>query len=132
MSELLRIESLAVGYGDFQAVFGIDLSVAEAETVSIIGANGAGKSTLLKAIVGLVEPIRGDIFFDGTVDHVAPSASSCRRRNCPGTRRTPNLPVAERRGEHRHRRRCRSTWTVEQADGSRCLSAARPAAEAQR
>ncbi len=65
MSELLRIESLDAGYGDFQAVFGIDLSVSDAETVSIIGANGAGKSTLLKAIVGLVEPMRGDIFFDG-------------------------------------------------------------------
>ena len=65
MSELLRIEALDVGYGDFQALFGVNLEVAEAETVSIIGANGAGKSTLLKAIVGLVAPMRGDIMFDG-------------------------------------------------------------------
>ncbi len=67
MSDLLRIDRLDVGYGDFQALFGIALSIAEAETVSIIGANGAGKSTLLKAIVGLVAPMRGDIYFDGTV-----------------------------------------------------------------
>jgi branched-chain amino acid transport system ATP-binding protein len=66
MSHLLRIDELDVGYGDFQALFGIALSIAEAETVSIIGANGAGKSTLLKAIVGLVAPMRGDIYFDGT------------------------------------------------------------------
>ena len=66
MSDLLRIDDLDVGYGDFQALFGISLSIAEAETVSIIGANGAGKSTLLKAIVGLVAPMRGDIYFDGT------------------------------------------------------------------
>jgi branched-chain amino acid transport system ATP-binding protein len=65
MSELLRIDGLDVGYGDFQALFGINLSVGEAETVSMIGANGAGKSTLLKAIVGLVAPMRGDILFDG-------------------------------------------------------------------
>jgi len=65
VSELLRIEALDVGYGDFQALFGVNLDVAEAETVSIIGANGAGKSTLLKAIVGLVAPMRGDILFDG-------------------------------------------------------------------
>jgi branched-chain amino acid transport system ATP-binding protein len=65
MSDLLRIDDLDVGYGDFQALFGISLSIAEAETVSIIGANGAGKSTLLKAIVGLVAPMRGDIYFDG-------------------------------------------------------------------
>ncbi len=66
MSDLLRIDGLDAGYGDFQALFGIALSIAEAETVSIIGANGAGKSTLLKAIVGLVTPMRGDVYFDGT------------------------------------------------------------------
>jgi branched-chain amino acid transport system ATP-binding protein len=62
---LLHLDHLDIGYGDFQALFGVDLHVAEAETVSIIGANGAGKSTLLKAIVGLVQPMRGDIRFDG-------------------------------------------------------------------
>ena len=62
---LLVLDKVDVGYGDFQALFGIDLHVAEAETVSIIGANGAGKSTLLKAIVGLVQPWRGDILYDG-------------------------------------------------------------------
>ena len=62
---MLDIDRLDVGYGDFQALFGIDLHVAEAETVSIIGANGAGKSTLLKSIVGLVQPMRGDIRYDG-------------------------------------------------------------------
>ena len=62
---LLDLDQLDVGYGDFQALFGIDLHVAEAETVSIIGANGAGKSTLLKSIVGLVQPMRGDIHYDG-------------------------------------------------------------------
>lgn len=65
MNDLLVLDKLDVGYGDFQALFGIDLHVAEAETVSIIGANGAGKSTLLKAIVGLVQPMRGDIRYDG-------------------------------------------------------------------
>jgi branched-chain amino acid transport system ATP-binding protein len=65
VNDLLVLDKLDVGYGDFQALFGIDLHVAEAETVSIIGANGAGKSTLLKAIVGLVQPMRGDIRYDG-------------------------------------------------------------------
>ncbi|MGZ7085025.1 MAG: ABC transporter ATP-binding protein [Ilumatobacteraceae bacterium] len=62
---LLELDRLDVGYGDFQALFNVDLQVAEAETVSIIGANGAGKSTLLKAIVGLVRPMHGDIRYDG-------------------------------------------------------------------
>jgi branched-chain amino acid transport system ATP-binding protein len=63
---LLVVDNLDAGYGDFQALFGIDLHVAEAETVSIIGANGAGKTTLLRSIVGLVRPMRGDIRYDGT------------------------------------------------------------------
>ncbi|MGZ7011352.1 MAG: ABC transporter ATP-binding protein [Ilumatobacteraceae bacterium] len=62
---LLELDRLDVGYGDFQALFIVDLQVAEAESVSIIGANGAGKSTLLKAIVGLVRPLHGDIRYDG-------------------------------------------------------------------
>lgn len=65
MTDLLVLDHLDVGYGDFQALFAIDLHVEEAETVSIIGANGAGKSTLLKAIVGLVQPMHGDIRYDG-------------------------------------------------------------------
>jgi branched-chain amino acid transport system ATP-binding protein len=61
----LDIEALDAGYGDFQALFGIDLHVDEGETVSIIGANGAGKSTLLKSVAGLVEPMRGEIRHQG-------------------------------------------------------------------
>jgi branched-chain amino acid transport system ATP-binding protein len=69
---LLVVDNLDAGYGDFQALFGIDLHVAEAETVSIIGANGAGKTTLLRSIVGLVRPMRGDVRYDGTSIAAAP------------------------------------------------------------
>jgi branched-chain amino acid transport system ATP-binding protein len=51
---LLSIRGLKAGYGDFQALFGIDLDLQAGEVLALIGANGAGKSTLLKAIVGLV------------------------------------------------------------------------------
>ena len=62
---LLEVVDLDVFYGDFQAVYGVSLSVAEGETLAVIGANGAGKSTLLKAIAGLIRPGSGDISFDG-------------------------------------------------------------------
>ena len=62
---LLEVVSLDAGYGLFQALFGVDLTVDEGEAVAIIGANGAGKSTLLKAISGLVAVRGGDIAFDG-------------------------------------------------------------------
>ena len=62
---LLRIESLQVHYRSAQALFGIDLTVAPGETVTLVGANGAGKSSLLKAIMGLVPPSGGAIYLDG-------------------------------------------------------------------
>lgn len=63
---ILEVNALDVSYGDFQALFGLDLHVAPAESVSIIGANGAGKSTLLKAIAGLVPEMSGETRYRGT------------------------------------------------------------------
>jgi len=62
---LLEIESLSCFYGDFQALFGISISIDEGETIAIIGANGAGKSTLLKTVAGLLPSKPGSILFDG-------------------------------------------------------------------
>jgi phenylacetate-CoA ligase len=62
---LLKIEDLTLHYGAAQALFGINLEIAEGETVAIVGANGAGKSSLLKAILGLVLPSGGRILLDG-------------------------------------------------------------------
>ena len=63
---LLEVRGLDVHYGDFQAIYGIDVTVEEGKTLAIIGANGAGKSTLLKAIAGQVAPTAGSIAFDGS------------------------------------------------------------------
>jgi branched-chain amino acid transport system ATP-binding protein len=62
-----------VCYGDFQAIFGLDVHVDRGETVSMIGANGAGKSTLLKSIAGLVPVRRGTISFAGTSINAVPA-----------------------------------------------------------
>ncbi|MFN6977142.1 MAG: ABC transporter ATP-binding protein [Gemmobacter sp.] len=62
---LLEVRGLEAGYGDFRALFGIDLDVAPGETVAIIGANGAGKTTLLRAITGVVRPRGGTLRLRG-------------------------------------------------------------------
>lgn len=62
---LLRVSGLDAWYGDFQALFDVSVSVAEAEVVAIIGANGAGKSTLLGTIAGLLPRTAGSVTFDG-------------------------------------------------------------------
>ncbi|GAA2040738.1 ABC transporter ATP-binding protein [Agromyces tropicus] len=51
----------------FQALDGIDVRVAEGESVALLGYNGSGKSTLLKLISGVLRPDRGRILTRGRV-----------------------------------------------------------------
>ena len=62
---MLEVRGLNAGYGRAQVLFDIDLDVGRGEVVALLGRNGAGKSTTLKAIMRLVEPLSGDIVFDG-------------------------------------------------------------------
>jgi branched-chain amino acid transport system ATP-binding protein len=62
---LLEVAGLDAWYGDFQALFGVSVSVADGEVVAIIGANGAGKSTLLRTVAGLLPRTAGSVTFDG-------------------------------------------------------------------
>ena len=52
-ASLLEVKAADAFYGDFQALFGVSLTVQPGQVVAVIGANGAGKSTLLKTIAGL-------------------------------------------------------------------------------
>jgi branched-chain amino acid transport system ATP-binding protein len=70
---LLSVSGLDVHYGDFQAIYGLDVTIEEGETLAVIGANGAGKSTLLKAIAGQVPATNGSISFDGAEIGSVPS-----------------------------------------------------------
>lgn len=51
---LLQLNGLNAHYGDFQALYGINMDVHAGEVVAIIGANGAGKTTLMRSITGLL------------------------------------------------------------------------------
>ncbi|MDG6225491.1 MAG: ABC transporter ATP-binding protein [Candidatus Thermoplasmatota archaeon] len=57
----LDIRGLSAGYDGELIIENIDLRVQEGDFLGIIGPNGGGKSTLLKAILGLIEPMKGDI-----------------------------------------------------------------------
>jgi branched-chain amino acid transport system ATP-binding protein len=62
---LLRTQKLSAFYGDFQALFDIDVVVEQGETIAVIGANGAGKTTFLRAIAGAIETVPEMVVFDG-------------------------------------------------------------------
>jgi branched-chain amino acid transport system ATP-binding protein len=62
---LLATHNLSAFYGDFQALFDINVTVRRGETVAIIGANGAGKTTFLRAVAGALPTKPEMVVFDG-------------------------------------------------------------------
>jgi branched-chain amino acid transport system ATP-binding protein len=62
---LLSVEGLEVRYGAVPALRGVSVTVGAGEAVALLGANGAGKSTLMKAVIGLLRPAAGRVWFDG-------------------------------------------------------------------
>ena len=66
MSALVQLIGVSKTFGDAPAVHEIELEIERGKTTMLIGPSGCGKSTLLRLIVGLLEPDRGQIQFDGT------------------------------------------------------------------
>jgi polar amino acid transport system ATP-binding protein len=62
---ILEVRSLRKTFGTFNALNGVDLTVAPQELVFIIGPSGSGKSTLLRCLNRLEEPTSGSIFVNG-------------------------------------------------------------------
>jgi branched-chain amino acid transport system ATP-binding protein len=112
---LLEVRGLDAGYGGFQALFGLDLTVAEHETVAVIGANGAGKTTFLRAVAGLVEATAGSIRFEGRDLLAVPHHRRVDRGIAlvpEGRHLFPSLSVAENLLVGGHTRRP-GLWTVD-------------------
>lgn len=62
-TQLLRVEAVCAGYGLSQVLFDVDLRIAEAEIVGLLGRNGMGKTTLVRSVMGLLKPTKGRISF---------------------------------------------------------------------
>lgn len=62
---MLRVRGLTLCFGGSRVLDGVDLDVADAETVAVIGPSGCGKTSLLRAIAGLEEPVAGTIAWAG-------------------------------------------------------------------
>ena len=65
MTVLLDIKGVSSGYGHFQVIRSISLSVEQGQLAALIGPNGHGKTTLLRTISGLVRPTEGSISLAG-------------------------------------------------------------------
>ena len=113
---LLETHGLQAFYGDFQALFGVDMSLDEGETVAVIGANGAGKSTLLRSISGLIRNASGQIRYDGR-EIGALTAPDVMQRGIAmvpeGRRLFPSLSVEENLLIGRYGRSGNGAWSLD-------------------
>ena len=65
MTALIETAGVRKAYGEFVALDGVTLSIAEGELVAIVGPNGAGKTTLVNVLTGLLKPTEGVVRFKG-------------------------------------------------------------------
>ena len=65
MSALVELRQVSKSFADAPALHPTDLSIERGQTTVLIGPSGCGKSTLLRLVIGLLQPDRGSILFDG-------------------------------------------------------------------
>jgi ABC-type branched-subunit amino acid transport system ATPase component len=58
---IVKMTGIVAGYGAFDVLRGVNLSVMDGELLGVIGHNGAGKSTLLKVMAGFLPPQSGSV-----------------------------------------------------------------------
>jgi branched-chain amino acid transport system ATP-binding protein len=74
---ILEIRDLNSGYGEVQILWSATLALQESMLTCLVGGNGVGKTTLLHAVMGLVKPWEGSIWFEGQdITHIPPHAKA--------------------------------------------------------
>ena len=113
---LLEIKGLTARYGDFQALFGANMTLEPGETIAIVGANGAGKSTLMRSIAGVLSNPAEQIIFDGRPIGALPAADvmSLGVAMVPeGRKLFPSLSVEENLLIGKYGRPAQGPWSLE-------------------
>ena len=62
----IEVSGLDMGYGSFILMHDLNFMIHKGDIFIIMGGSGCGKSTLLKILIGLKEPSRGKVFYNGT------------------------------------------------------------------
>jgi branched-chain amino acid transport system ATP-binding protein len=113
---LLETKGLTANYGQFRALFGVDVTLAAGETVAIIGANGAGKSTLLRSVTGILRNDTGMVLHRGEPIGAMPAETVMQRGIAmvpEGRKLFPSLSVEENLKIGGQVRKAVGPWTLE-------------------
>ncbi|RUW94490.1 ABC transporter ATP-binding protein [Mesorhizobium sp. M7A.F.Ca.US.010.02.1.1] len=113
---MLETRGLTANYGQFRALFGVDITVAVGECVAIIGANGAGKSTLMRSITGVIGNAPGMVLHRGEPIGALSSAEIMKRGIAmvpEGRRLFPSLTVEENLLVGAHARKVPGPWNLD-------------------
>ncbi len=62
---LIELNDVSVQFGHQTVLRSLSLSIPAGQTVAIIGESGCGKTVLMKTIIGLINPSKGHVRFDG-------------------------------------------------------------------
>ena len=68
---IIKLENLIKQFGRFAALRGVTAEFDAGKFYVILGENGAGKTTLMRALAGLAQPTRGEVFIQGKTPHEA-------------------------------------------------------------
>jgi branched-chain amino acid transport system ATP-binding protein len=112
---LLETRALTATYGDFQALFGVDMTLDAGETVAVVGANGAGKTTLMRSIAGVLRNGSDQIRFDNEAIGMLPAPEVVERGIAmvpEGRKLFPSLSVEENLLIGRYGRAVEGPWSL--------------------
>ncbi len=64
--KIIEVKDLTVGYDNVSILDNLNFNINKGEVFAILGGSGCGKSTILKHMIGLYQPMQGDILINGT------------------------------------------------------------------
>ena len=95
---MLEFRGVNTYYGELHVLKNVNYEIKKGEIVCLLGGNASGKSTTMKAVLGIVRPKTGDIFYEGQPINTLPTAERVRRGIAPvpeARRLFPRMTVLE-------------------------------------
>jgi branched-chain amino acid transport system ATP-binding protein len=95
---MLEFRGVNTYYGELHVLKDVNYEIKQGEIVCLLGGNASGKSTTMKAVLGIVQPKSGDIFYEGQKINTLPTAARVRLGIAPvpeARRLFPRMTVLE-------------------------------------